>query len=216
MKKIILPILASALVIGACSNKAEDENKEAVKDLRTYVDSVSRLDKFEGDRWTTVESGYQEKEAVVQEKSVAFNEQLQKDYDRVKADYEALKEKVQADQAKNANAYKVIIRNALFGESVIGDDMSFSFMTPANAANTYQRFVDGVSANKDNYSREDWDEVKVLYEAMDTRKNEIEREMPKGDNMKIAGLKVRFASIKAVNRPGTKADENAAAKENRE
>ena len=67
--------------------------------------------------------------------------------------------------------------------------------------------------NKDNYTREDWDEIKVLYEALDTRKNAVEKDLSGSDNLKIAGLKVRFASIKATHRGGTKGAENEAAKQ---
>ena len=72
--------------------------------------------------------------------------------------------------------------------------------------------MDVVDKNKKVYSREDWDEVKVLYEALDNRKNEIEKELASKDNVKIAKEKVKIASIFAVRRPLAKADENADAK----
>ena len=40
--------------------------------------------------------------------------------------------------------------------------------------------------------------------------------MPKGDNNKIAGLKIKFSAIKATHRGGTKGAENKAAKEKAE
>lgn len=216
MKKIIFPaLLAVVTVLGACSNEAEKQNKESISDLRNYVDSVSKIESYDGERWSSIESGYQEKASTVDSKQAELNEQMKKDYDKIKADYDELKAKAQAQQIQNQNAYKVVLRNALFGEGVIGDDMGFGFMTSSNAAATYERFVNTVDANRDNYSREDWDEIKVLYEAMDTRKNQIENELPGPDNRKIAGLKVKFAAIKATNRPGSKIDENAEAKENR-
>lgn len=216
MKKLIFPALVVATAfLGACSNDAEKQNKENISNLRNYVDSVSKIDEYNGDRWTGIESGYQERAQTVDAKQAEMNEQMKKDYDKIKADYEELKAKAAQQQVQNQNAYKVVLRNALFGEGVIGDDMGFGFMTAANAHATYERFVNTVDANRDNYSREDWDEIKVLYEAMDTRKNEIEKDLPKGDNGKIAGLKVKFAAIKATNRPGSKIDENAEAKENR-
>ncbi len=70
-----------------------------------------------------------------------------------------------------------------------------------------------VADNKSTYSREDWDEINVLYEALDTRKNAVEKDLKSADNMKIAGLKIRFASIAATHRGGTKVKENAEAKQ---
>lgn len=214
MKKLIFPTLVAAIaLLGGCKNEAEKEHAEAVQDLRTYVDSVSKLEAYDGERWTVIESGYQEKASTVDAQQADLNEQLKNDYDKIKADYDELKARSQAQAVQNQNAYRIAVRNALFGEGVIGDDMGFGFMTAMNAAATYERFVNTVDVNRDNYTREDWDEIKVLYEAMDTRKNEIEKDLPKGDNGKIAGLKIKFSGIKATNRPGSKIDENREAKE---
>ena len=44
--------------------------------------------------------------------------------------------------------------------------------------------------------REDWDEIKLLYEALDSRKNTVEKQgLTSKDNMKIAGLKLKFAPM---------------------
>jgi hypothetical protein len=92
--------------------------------------------------------------------------------------------------------------------------MQFGYVTANNALSVYDNFVNTVAANKNKYTREDWDEIKVLYEALDTRKNEIEKDLDGKDNRKIAGLKIRFASIKALQRGGSKGTENRQAKEN--
>jgi ABC-type branched-subunit amino acid transport system substrate-binding protein len=109
--------------------------------------------------------------------------------------------------------YRQILRTNLFGEGKIGSDMQFAFVNGKNILSVYQNFVDKVADNKKKYTREDWDEIKVLYEALDTRKNEVEKDLAGGDNMKIAGLKIRFASIIATHRGGAKVKENAASKE---
>jgi len=96
---------------------------------------------------------------------------------------------------------------------VVGSDMSFGFANANNLLSIYRNFVNTVADNKDSYTREDWDEIKVLYEALDTRKNTVEKELPDGDNTKIAGLKIKFSLIKATHRGGTKGEENKAAKE---
>jgi hypothetical protein len=105
------------------------------------------------------------------------------------------------------------LRNALFGEGKIGDDMSFSWVNAQNIHSVYQQFVHTVEIIKDSYSREDWDEIKLLYEALDSRKNTVEKEgLTSEDNRKIAGLKMKFAPMYTVNRMGAKSDENREAK----
>ena len=106
------------------------------------------------------------------------------------------------------------MRNALFGEGKVGDDMNFSWVNASNIHNVYQQFVHTVENNKDKYSREDWDEIKLMYEALDSRKNTVEKEGLSGDdNRKIASLKLKFAPMYTVNRMGAKSGEMKRAKE---
>jgi hypothetical protein len=106
------------------------------------------------------------------------------------------------------------LRNALFGEGKIGDDMSFDWVNASNIHSVYQTFVHTAEDNKDSYSREDWDEIKLMYEALDSRKNTVEKEgLTKEDNRKIAGLKFKFAPMLKVNRMGAKSEEMSKAKQ---
>lgn len=135
--------------------------------------------------------------------------------DASKAKYEALKAQMVADmQAEAAVNSKQVLRNALFGEGKIGDDMNFDWVNKDNILAVYQQFVDTSEANKDNYSREDWDEIKLMYEALDSRKNTVEKEgLSSDDNRKIAGLKFKFAPMLTFRRIGVKTKEMKEAKE---
>ncbi|MNY25681.1 hypothetical protein D3C86_1594810 [compost metagenome] len=139
--------------------------------------------------------------------------------DAATAKYEALKAKYEAEidaqnQAAAAANPKQQLRNALFGEGKIGDDMNFNWVNASNILSVYQQFVQTAENNKDSYSREDWDEVKLMYEALDSRKNTVENEgLTSDDNRKIAGLKLKFAPMLKLNRMGAKSEEMAKAKE---
>lgn len=208
-------MIAAVAGMAACGGKDKGA-EQSVKDLDIYVDSVERDNSnyYNDDNyWSSVDAKYEEKRQQIEAKSDQMDEKLKAEYAQLQTEYAALKEKYTAERAKaKAGNYRTVLRTALFGEGVIGDDMSFNFMTAANAKSVYENFVNTVSANKDAYSREDWDEIKVLYEAMDTRKNAIEKELSGSDNRSIAAEKIRFAAIKVTNRPGAKAEENAAAK----
>jgi hypothetical protein len=151
------------------------------------------------------------------------NAEAQARLDASRAKYEALKAKVEAQRAAaevttvasaTGASGKQMLRNALFGEGKIGDDMNFGWVTAANIHSVYQQFVHTVEANKDKYTREDWDEVKVMYEALDMRKNTVEKEgLSAEDNRKIAGLKAKFSPMYTLNRMGAKAGEMKRAKE---
>ncbi len=219
MTKTRLLIAAAILSVGftACNN----ENKEAKQDaemLNAYVDSVEKATPvYTVENWTAINNGYQERALKAEKNLTMLSEEEKANADASKAKYEALKAKyelaIKEQEAKAAPNFRKVLRDRLFGEGRIGDDMQFAFVTGANALSIYQNFVDAVADNKSNYTREDWDEINVLYEALDTRKNAIEKDLKTNDNLKIAGLKIKFASINATHRGGTKVKENNDAKQ---
>jgi hypothetical protein len=235
MKKnnVMITAVIAITAFTACNTPANEQAKQDVANLNQYVDSVDKLTPvYTTGNWSAVDNGYQER-ATKAENAVAKLEAADKEkveasktrYAALKANYEAkIKEQEAADKMKNDQAaatnpmntapdYRMALRNRLFGEGKIGADMKFDFVTASNILGVYTNFVNTVSDNRDKYSREDWDEIKVLYEALDTRKNTVEKDLAGSDNVKIAGLKIKFAAIKATNRGGTKAAENEKAKQ---
>lgn len=213
MKRFQLFLAAAAFSTAVACNSDSDTNRVALTNLKSYVDSVENTNvSYTKDNWTKVSEGYQERSSAVTEEKLTDEQKkeyadAQKKYDKVKTKYETAIAK--ADSEINS---KKKLRAALFGDGKLGDDMSFAFVTAQNIRSVYEQFADVVEKNKKDYSREDWDEVKVLYEALDTRKNEVEKDLAGKDNLKIAKEKVKLASIFAVRRPLAKADENADAK----
>lgn len=214
--------MTTAVVVAsfvACET-ANTESRKNADMVVVYVDSIQNLTpEYTSEYWANLDKGYQERVVIIEkdmdkleaEDRAKLEESMAK-YNALKASYENnIREKEQAVVV--ANDYKTNLRNALFGEGAIGSDMAFNYVTGANLHDVYQKFVNTVQDNKDNYSREDWDEIKVLWEALDTRKNTVEKDAPNGDNTKIAGLKVKFGAIKATNRGGTKGEENREAKD---
>ncbi len=231
MTKTKLLIAAAIVSVGftACNN----ENKEAKQDaelLNVYVDSVeSATPIYTTANWTAIDNGYQERAMRAEKNMAALSAEQKAKAEASKARYEALKAKYElaikeqelkaATLQANSNAngvpnFRKVLRDRLFGEGKIGDDMQFGFVNADNILSVYKNFVNTVDDNKSKYTREDWDEINVLYEALDNRKNTVEKEGLKGaDNLKIAGLKVRYATINAAHRGGTKVKENADAKQ---
>ena len=127
--------------------------------------------------------------------------------DNTSAKYENFKMKIISE------IEKMMMYKSLFGQSYIGDNMKFNWVNKDNILSVYENFYKTIEANKDSYSREDWDEIKIAYEALDTRKNTVEKEgLSTKDNLKIAGIKMKFAPMYTLNRMGTKSEENSEAK----
>jgi hypothetical protein len=107
-----------------------------------------------------------------------------------------------------------LLRDRLFGAGKIGDDMSFAWVNKDNILKTYETFFQSYKDNKEDFSREDYDEIKLMYEALDSRKNTVEKEgLTSDDNSSIASIKLKFGPMFKLNRMGAKSRETAEAKE---
>lgn len=216
--KLFLGVAIISLVFASCKDEKAVAAEKSVDTYVVYVDSISNIDAAEAKtNWQAIDDSYQIRvtEAELALENLKEREAAQARIDASKAKYEALKAQMVADmQAEAAVNSKQVLRNALFGEGKIGDDMNFDWVNKDNILAVYQQFVDTSEANKDNYSREDWDEIKLMYEALDSRKNTVEKEgLSSDDNKKIAGLKLKFAPMLTFNRVGAKTEEMKEAKE---
>lgn len=216
LKNLGLALVAAASLV-ACDNSKKDEAQKNVDAFTNYVDSVSTVsnDKL-AENWDNVEKSYTEKKLQAQSyvETVGDDGAMKTKLDEADAKYNDFKAKYLADSQILATANnKMAFRNKFFVGQEIGDDMSFGWVNKDNILDVYDKFVNTAIDNKDNYSREDWDEIKLMYEALDSRKNTVENEgLSSSDNMKIASLKVKFAPVYTINRTGAKSEENADAK----
>jgi len=219
MKRInsILAVGAIAVALTSCKNEAETKAEKTVDTYVVYVDSVGSLASADAKaNWADIESAYQQRtmEAEAALADLKDKEAAQKRLDESKAKYEELKSKIQAEAAAAMPDRKGELRSTLFPAGTVGADMSFSWVNKDNILKVYNDFYNEFDKNKENYSREDLDEVKLLYEALDNRKNTVEKEGLSGpDNRKIAELKIKFAPKFKWERITTKGAENAEAKD---
>jgi hypothetical protein len=215
--KLTLGIVAASIMFAACNDGRKDMAKKEVDNYEFYIDSISRKTTEEAaQNWEAIERDYQEVKSRANNAiaSVEDGSELENDIDEATLKYEKFKVEVIAEHERmEVENSKTMIRKSLLGSEYTGGDMKFEWINKDNILSVYQNFVDTVDKNKDSYSREDWDEIKLLYEAIDTRKNTVEKEgLTSSDNRKIAGLKLKFAPMYTVNRMGAKSEENAEAK----
>lgn len=219
MKNRILVVGMAVIALGftSCKDDKQKEAEEAVNTYVVYVDSLSNvaIEDARGN-WQAIEANYELKNSQAEtalsdlKDDMAQKEKIEAS--RVK--YEALKAKMIADMEASKPNPKQTMRNALFGEGKVGNDMNFDWVNAENIHSVYQQFVHTVEDNKDSYTREDWDEIKLMYEALDSRKNTVEKEgLSSEDNRKIAGLKIKFAPMYKLNRMGAKTAEMKEAKQ---
>jgi hypothetical protein len=220
-RKFLLGMAVIALGFSSCKDEKKIQAEKSVETYIVYVDSLGKMDSVATkENWESIQATYElrnaEAEAALQ--NLKDDVKAQERINESRAKYEELKAKMiaeeeAANQAIIAASPKQRLRDALFGEGKVGNDMNFNWVNAKNILSVYQMFVDTAQKNKDSYTREDWDEVKLMYEALDSRKNTVENEgLTSSDNQKIAGLKLKFAPMYTLNRMGAKSDEMAKAK----
>ena len=218
MKNIRIATGIAVLVLGlaSCKDEKQERAQKTVENYVIYVDSVKNVAVADlKDNWESVEAEYdrrsQEAEAALAD--IKDNAAATEKINASKIKYEEFKKELNAQLAPPASNPKQELRDALFGVGKIGDDMNFGWVNAQNIHSVYQQFINTAEENKDKYSREDWDEIKLMYEALDSRKNTVEKEgLTAEDNRKIAGLKIKFAPMYKINRMGAKSEENKEAK----
>ena len=229
MKKSVLQLgVLSIMLIGivSCANKEKEEADKIIGELEIYIDSVSSLSAVDRQtNWDKISADYQTKntsanevllntegndKAIYQAKVDASNSK----YDQIKVtiitsnDLESNNE-----DSKNISSSQ-LLRDRLFGAGKIGSDMSFDWVNKDNILSVYENFFESYKQNKSDFTREDYDEVKLLFEALDSRKNTVEKEgLSTNDNNQIASIKLKFSPMFKVNRVGAKSRENQEAKE---
>jgi hypothetical protein len=213
--KILLITLATGVALLSCKNEKQTNAEKEVVAYEMFVDSLNNVAIIDlKTNWDSIENDHQRRKLVAENALLELeNREELKGKIIVSSDkYELYKASYLAQQPKKST--KSVVRTALFGSEDIGDDMAFSWVNKNNILRVYENFTTTVEKNKDVYSREDWDEIKLYYEALDTRKNTVENEgLSSSDNMKIASIKFKFAPMLKINRISSKSEENSEAKE---
>jgi len=219
MKILIKPFALFSIValLISCKDEQQVKVEKLTESYSKYLDSLT-LEKSEEivSKWNEIENEFNNKTTALKNEinQLDDKDEFEKKFAAVGIRYEDFKKDILVKKAEIDVKNAQLTRNKeLFGSQFIYDDMKFEWVNKDNILAVYDQFVTTVQKNKDTYSREDWDEIKLLYEALDSRKNTVEKQgLTSKDNMKIAGLKLKFAPMYTVNRMGAKSEENANAK----
>lgn len=217
MKRLNLLLGAALIAAGMTSCKTDTEQmaEQNIDRYESYVDSISRLDATERtSNWEAIDAEYNARLAEA-EAALADAKDSQNAETRIndsKTEYENVKTEAQ-NTVKETQGNALIV--SYFGpNNMVGSDLNFDWVNKDNILSVYQNFVDTFEKNKDTYSREDFDQIKVWYEALDARKNTVEKEgLSSEDNNAIAKLKLEFAPKFKWERMTAKGEENKDAKE---
>lgn len=221
MKKFNLALGAVLISAGfvSCKDEAKMTAEKDVDRYVVFVDSINNLDAEQrAANWEAIASEYEMRmnEAEAALATLENDEKAESRINESRTKFETVKTQAESDmQAQQQASSGSGLADALFGPgNVVGNDMTFAWVNKDNILSVYTQFYETYDANKDNYSRQDLDKIKAWYEALDARKNTVEKEgLSSEDNGKIARIKVKFAPSFKWERMTAKGDENEKAKE---
>jgi hypothetical protein len=218
-RNVLLGLSLVALSFTGCKSEEEKQAEKTVDTYTKYVDSVSNVAADDAKQnWESIEAEYNQRTADADAAVAAMKDKAAAE-ERVaasKAKYEELKAKYSAEMETAAAPAdpRARVRATLFPGGTVGADMNFDWVNKDNILKVYNDFNNAYDANKDSFSREDFDEIKKAWEALDARKNTVEKEgLSSHDNLKIAELKVKWATTFKTDRLKAKGDENQDAKD---
>lgn len=226
-KNVLKTGLLSAILIGSfsCKNNKNEVAETRIAALESYVDSLKTVSSAEVEsNWEQITADYNSKtndanvalsaadEATKAASQGRVDASIAK-YDEFKVNYQ--NKAIATDPViQTTNNPSQSLRDRLFGAGKIGNNMNFAWVNKDNILDVYDKFFESYKENRSDFSREDYDEIKLMFEALDNRKNTVEKEgLSSSDNMKIASIKVKFNPMFQLNRVGAKARETAEAKE---
>jgi PDZ domain-containing secreted protein len=225
MKKGILKFgLFSMVLLGlvSCKNDEKELADKRISELESYVDSLKTVAAADMEsNWDQIAADFDRKSTEANAALTNLDEETrnasQQKIDAARSSYDGFKVTLETKAAET----KVVVtnpnqmlRDRFFGAGKVGEDMNFSWVNKDNILSVYDAFFQSYKDNKENFTREDYDEVKLMYEALDSRKNTVEKEgLSSEDNGKIASIKFKFGPMFKMNRIGAKSRETAEAKE---
>ena len=225
MKKGILKFgLFSMVLLGlvSCKNDEKELADKRISELESYVDSLKTVAAADMEtNWDQIAADFDRKSTEANAALTNLDEETrnasQQKIDAARSSYDGFKVTLETKAAETtavATNPNQMLRDRFFGAGKVGEDMNFSWVNKDNILSVYDAFFQSYKDNKESFTREDYDEVKLMYEALDSRKNTVEKEgLSSEDNGKIASIKFKFGPMFKMNRMGAKSRETAEAKE---
>lgn len=176
MKKGILKFgLFSMVFLGivSCKNNEKELADKRIGELEVYVDSLKTVAVADMEsNWDQIASDFDRKSSEANLALTNLDEETrntsQQKIDAARSSYDGFKVTVETKVAETkmiATNPNQMLRDCFFGAGKIGEDMNFSWVNKNNILNVYDAFFQSYKDNKENFTREDYDEIKLMYEA---------------------------------------------------
>lgn len=201
MKKLIIASFVAAS-FAACNNATQVESNPAVATATSWVDSIVNLGTADSAALAGYEAAYASATTGIDTAKLNAEDKAKLAAAAAKWAAYAEAKKAELEAAKTAATTTTTAPAAMLAEAAtwagvsMKDDKDFSFLTGANAAGVYDKFLGAIKGRKEaDWTTESLANAKAFYEGMDAFKNTIEKDMSAGDKLKVAASKVKIAGF---------------------
>ncbi|GEO04648.1 hypothetical protein AAE02nite_23120 [Adhaeribacter aerolatus] len=205
-------LLGSLVVTGiSCSSTKRQQisaaSEEAFIDFKSYVASVENSVNSEADdaadKWreTTarVETTYKEKENKLEQFADNWSDERKAEVASLKTRYKTFRERQESErEARLANKAQMSATSANGGVAADFNTTDISSMPATSVRVAFENFVSRLQANKDSYTKEDWQTINNFYAALEARREAVEDQLTDNDKYEIAKAKTKYAAIKGT------------------
>lgn len=208
MKNLILLLLFSLITVGSCQDRSTEKVNQYVSLYTNYVDSIIKLPiKDAAHNWVKIQDRYQKLKINLDGalQDIENKKRIKKRIDTFSSLFKDYRIEVLVESDKlNLESAKILLARSLFGKQYKNKRQSFNWVNNKNIATVYDTFYENVKLNESNYLKQDWDEIKLLHMALESRRKTIEelytvtidsKNTIKEVNMKFATLS-SFTKIK--------------------
>ena len=226
-RKNIPHILASLTMIfflfSACSRSNEAKMEEELKHMQTLMEDTRQdIKEDTRQRWEDIEAEFNEAQQKLDEGMSEMNDEMLDKYAKLKQEFNELRREYkdatseilsdpQEVRISDRDWHTPMYIKLLFEPLMISEgDLTLNEVDANNITQVYANFVGVVNDHATKYSREDWDEVDILWDALNKRKNQVEGFLTMADKNEIGKYKTEYGALKATNKPVAKIKEKTA------
>lgn len=207
---IFIPVLLVIFfTLSYCTEKQHNKTEDAVEDFKGYVNTqVNNADNETEQKWEDIEKTYAEKKAKADAHADKLEADAKEGYRKAVNDWEQYREKAsERQQMRQAEKDAKLLRSSLVPAGI---DTDLKNITGANIASVYEYFFSVVEKNKETYSKEQWVNINNYWQSLNDVKERLDQSkaISKEDNKTIRGIKSKYATTKALNKPFAEAEKN--------
>lgn len=205
MKRFHLVLGAAVLAAGFTSCKSETETtaERNIDRYVVYVDSIERLDAADRSaNWAAIDAEYERRMAEADAAIADMDDDATRTrIEETRTRYVTIKTEASAGANTGATATGDTSGTAAGGNAMAvalfgNGDTTFAWVNKDNIRGVYDKMYETYKSNADNYTKEQHNQIKAWYEALDEKKNVVEKQgLTEEDNEAIAKLKVKFAPL---------------------